>query len=938
MNIKMIKYSTPILMTLALSIVFGGGYYWWQKQHYYIPKIDYTTHVLDNGLTVLIHKDSKAPIASTYMLYKAGSIHEQDNQTGIAHLLEHMTFSRSENLDMDFVQYLRPYGTTSHNAMTTLDETHYFVVTPKNMLDSALWLQSERMGNFAPAMTDEALRNEISIVKNEKRSGEGQPYGKLFNFIKNVVYPKGHPYTRTVIGTYDDLDAMTVDKVAKWWQQYYAPNNALLVIAGDVNIDDVKNKVEKYFGHLQSTPMADPKIPAHVDNNSAKTHTYYEHTSNPALVKVYRFDSNADNAHLYAMLSSVLSDNSEGFLSKDIVENRKLATQIYTSVEKSVYGGEFYLFADTAPNVDVAELSSAIDESLGKFLSSNTIDVALENVKNRQINKLYSTMERIGGYRGKSAILAAGWLRYDNPEHYQSAMQKSLSVTVDDIVDTAKTLQGKMTTIYIMPKTADKDGGGKNPLVDGDTAQPLAPEYHPVKPTQLRALVANPNPIPPLPTTAKQLNFAPAQKIDLGGNTTLYYIHRPHTSMLSAQLIFEGGYITNPTHADTRSVGKITNQAWGDATTTQDSEMINRFTSKMGLSMAASMGRGRTVFSLKAPNHNAGETIPYFIDTIVNAKFSDEDIQRKKTIYKKSEQQSRTNPADIPWYSISKILYGDNHALAKISDLEGIDSITKADIETFYQNILNTPRTVVLVGDVPVSDIKKYLAGLQTLTPKNTAQPLAHRMGVKAHNNTIHYIPVENTQQVQINAIYPAPPSWLDNPYRADTLAQTFKEKLNDIIRLQNGWTYGVYGWFYKPHLGLSRLGIETSVQTDKLVPAVREIQNQYKALRTCQALSDKDILAYKQRLLWQMPSELEVSSKYIGRFVENMSRTGKDNATTAIQDNIDALQSIDVKNSCALSKDLPRDGYMVVTGSEKYIADLKNAGYTVKIHTLNNE
>ncbi|HKJ93668.1 MAG TPA: pitrilysin family protein, partial [Longimicrobiales bacterium] len=213
-------------------------------QAYEVPQIVYAKYVLSNGLTLIVHEDHKAPIVAVNVWYHVGSKNEPEGQTGFAHLFEHLMFNGSEHYDDDYFQVLDRIGATNLNGTTSNDRTNYFEDVPTTALDVALWMESDRMGHLLGAIDQGKLDEQRGVVQNEKRQGENQPYGRVFDLIQEAVYPAGHPYSHSVIGSMADLDAASLEDVHNWFKTYYGPNNAVLVIAGDITPEQAKAKVE----------------------------------------------------------------------------------------------------------------------------------------------------------------------------------------------------------------------------------------------------------------------------------------------------------------------------------------------------------------------------------------------------------------------------------------------------------------------------------------------------------------------------------------------------------------------------------------------------------------------------------------------------------------------------------------------------------------------
>ena len=219
-----------------------------------IPDIQYTRFVLNNGLTVLVHEDHKAPIVAVNTWYHVGSKNERSGKTGFAHLFEHLMFSGSDDFNHTYINAMEKVGATNLNGTTNNDRTNYFENVPTSMLDYVLFAESDRMGHLLGVLDQKKLDLQRGVVQNEKRQGENQPYGVTEEIIVENTYPVGHPYSWTVIGSMKDLDAASLSDVQEWFKTYYGPNNVTVVIAGDITPEVAKEKVEKYYGDIPAGP------------------------------------------------------------------------------------------------------------------------------------------------------------------------------------------------------------------------------------------------------------------------------------------------------------------------------------------------------------------------------------------------------------------------------------------------------------------------------------------------------------------------------------------------------------------------------------------------------------------------------------------------------------------------------------------------------------
>src|SRR5208337_1004509 len=219
-----------------------------------IPDIPYTKFVLENGLTVLVHEDHKAPIVAVNTWYHVGSKNEKPGKTGFAHLFEHLMFSGSDNFNYTYINAMERIGATDLNGTTNGDRTNYFENVPTSMLDYVLFAESDRMGHLLGVLDQKKLDLQRGVVQNEKRQGENQPYGVTRQLLTENTYPVGHPYSWTTIGSMKDLDAASLSDVQEWFKTYYGPNNVTVVIAGDITPQAAREKVEKYYGGIPPGP------------------------------------------------------------------------------------------------------------------------------------------------------------------------------------------------------------------------------------------------------------------------------------------------------------------------------------------------------------------------------------------------------------------------------------------------------------------------------------------------------------------------------------------------------------------------------------------------------------------------------------------------------------------------------------------------------------
>ena len=336
--------------------------------------IPYEQFTLPNGLRVIVHTDRKAPIVAVNVWYHVGSKDEPAGRTGFAHLFEHLMFQRSENHDGEYFEPFKQVGATNQNGTTNTDRTNYFENVPTTALDMALWMESDRMGHLVGAIDQAALDEQRGVVQNEKRQGENQPYGQAWDQINKALYPVGHPYHHGVIGSMNDLNAASLDDVKTWFRTWYGPNNAVLVLAGDIDLATAKEKVAKYFGSIPAGPtMAQPAV--NVAKRSADSReTMTDKVPQPRIYRAWNVPqvgtTDIDQLQLFAQ---VLGGAKSSRLSQRLQHQDKLVDSIGSGLSTSQLGSNFVIVATVKQGQDPAKVEKIIDEELDRLIKQGPV-------------------------------------------------------------------------------------------------------------------------------------------------------------------------------------------------------------------------------------------------------------------------------------------------------------------------------------------------------------------------------------------------------------------------------------------------------------------------------------------------------------------------------------------------------------------------------------
>lgn len=398
-------------------------------------EVPYTQFTLPNGLHVILHQDRTVPIASVNLWYHVGSGSEKPGRTGFAHLFEHIMFEGSEHVpEGDFDNWLEGAG-GNNNGSTSTDRTNYVVDVPSNALELALYLEADRMGFLLPTLTQEKLDGQRDVVKNEKRQGvDNQPYGQAFIELAALLYPKGHPYSWSTIGSMEDLSAASLSDVVEFFKTYYVPNNASLVIAGDIDPATVRPLVEKWFGDIprgaDAPPMSAP--PAQLSEVRRKTIT--DRVQLPRLYLAWHTPA------LYApgdatmdMVANLLTGGKNSRLYRRLVYDLQIAQDVTAAQQSQALGGAFFVIATARPGQSLDKLREVIDEEIAKLASTPPDAREMTRALNQIEASFYRRMERTGSFGGKADQLNAYYVATGMPDYFEEDLARYRAVSPVDI-------------------------------------------------------------------------------------------------------------------------------------------------------------------------------------------------------------------------------------------------------------------------------------------------------------------------------------------------------------------------------------------------------------------------------------------------------------------------------------------------------------------------
>ena len=406
-----------------------------------LPQINPSTLVLPhrlltlkNGLTVILHQDRSVPIVSVNIWYHVGSANEKAGRTGFAHLFEHLMFEGSANVpDGEFDALLEAAG-GNNNGSTTTDRTNYYEDVPSNALELALFLESDRMGHMLAAMSPARVDGQREVVKNERRQNyENRPYGMAFLELNQALYPSNHPYSWPTIGHMPDLNAATYEDVVEFFKTYYVPNNATLVVAGDINLDDAEALILKWFSEIpKGNPVDRITVPRPRQTALKKTITDRVQLSRLYLAWLSPAAYKPGDAAL-DVAGMILAGGKNSKLYRRLVYDKPIAQDVSAFQQSAALGGSFKIIATARPGINVTDIKDIIDEELNRLRQNPPEPREVQRAVNQIVASFYRQMEHVGGYRGKAEQLNAYYFATGNPDYFAEDLARYTALTPSDV-------------------------------------------------------------------------------------------------------------------------------------------------------------------------------------------------------------------------------------------------------------------------------------------------------------------------------------------------------------------------------------------------------------------------------------------------------------------------------------------------------------------------
>jgi len=804
-----------------------------------LPEIKYESFKLDNGLTVIVHEDKKVPMVAVNVWYHVGSKNEKVGKTGFAHLFEHLMFNGTENYNNEYFEPFEKIGSTDQNGTTNSDRTNYFQNVPTNALDLALWMESDRMGHLLGVVDQEKLDEQRGVVQNEKRQGENQPYGKAFTRISESGFPNGHPYSWSVIGSMEDLDAASLEDVQDWFKTYYGPNNAVLALAGDIDLKTAKAKVTKFFGDIPAGPPLIKPERWIAKRTEEKREIMFDNVPQARIYKIWNVpERDTEAAAHFDLASSILVGGKNSPLYKELVYEKQIATNVSSFYYDREIAGMFFITADVVAGVDPAIVEQSMDEVMETFIKKGPSAKLLKAEKTKAIAGFIRGIQRIGGFGGKSDLLATCQTYTGNPGCYQESAKYLDAATSSKIKTTfAEWIDDTPYVLTILPSD---QYGLNDKSVDRSTGVPY-------------------------PTEKVSFKFPTLQTATLSNGAKIVLAQRSDVPLVEMNFQFNFGYAqeNNDELGFTNFMMDMLNEGTKKYSSLQFDEALDSLGSNLGFGS----GLDTSVISLSSLKGNLADTLDLAKEALINPTFPQAEIDRIKSQTLASIVQEENRPASIAYRNIGKLLYGDTHPYGKPLTGSGlsntISSITRKNIIDLHARALSPDNlTFAVAGDIDLETLVDLLENKFGSWRGNSLTKLKALTTIALPTQrTVYLIDKPNAQQSFIVAGQLLPPSATDEEIKLDymnyAIGGSFTSRLNMNLREDKSWSYGVRTRLASAK-GQRAMLVTAPVQTDKTSESITEIVEEYAAYLSDTPVTEAELAKGKASKTLRLPGQFE--------------------------------------------------------------------------------
>lgn len=913
-----------------------------------VSKVDipYEEFRLTNGLRVIVNSDRKAPVVAVSIWYHVGSRFEPAGKTGFAHLFEHLMFYGSENADGPFFGRLEDIGATDWNGTTWFDRTNYFETVPTGALDRALFLESDRMGHLLGAVTQVKLDTQRGVVQNEKRMGENEPYGLVEYAQLAALLPEGHPYRHSTIGSMADLNGASLADVQNWFKTHYGPNNAVLVLAGDIDVATAKAKVEKWFGKIPAGPApkdVDATVPTLAKDAEVVMH------DNVAATRLYRNwvvpGVNSPELQQIDLAMTVFGGLGSSRLDNALVRDEKVAVAVKASIQPFEKLSFAEITVDVKPGADPVAVGKRLDQLLADYLAKGPSADEVLRAATGQAAGTIGGLEKVGGFSGKAVTLAEGAVYSDDPAKYKKDLAIYAAATPETVVAAARKWLGR--PVLRLTVAPGERSAADNALAGNATHRPAyfrdPDAAAPGAATQAGTLAAPTKIAEPPIEPVKDLDFPNVEHATLKNGIPVVFARRTAVPTVRVSVAFDAGNAAD----DKAKLGTagLTTALLDEGTTTRSSVQIAEEQERLGASISAGNSMDRTNVGLFALKPNLDASLGLLADVIRNPAFAPAEVERLRGQVLTRIKAEKTEPMAIAQRMLPPLLYGQAHPygipFTGSGTEAGVKAVARADLSAFHDTWLRPDNaTIFVAGDTTLSELlplleKRFGDWKPAATPKGAK---LFRMDRMMRPSRIILIDKPQSPQSLILGGLLTNKAGTDNPVILQTanevLGGSTTSRLTMDLRETKGWAYGA-GTALPGVKETIPLLVYAPVQTDKTGESIIAARQDIKDYLTTKGTTETERNQTINSQILSLPGSFETSSDLLSAMMRNSLIGRPDDYYETLPKTYRAMTAADFDKAAREAINPDRLIWVVVGDAKLVRPQLDAVGLPVEMGTL---
>ncbi|WP_109097496.1 pitrilysin family protein [Aquimarina sp. AU58] len=897
--------------------------------------IDFEKYELENGLQVVLHQDTSDPIVSVAIQYGVGSNREKPGRTGFAHLFEHMLFQESENVPQDqFFKKIQDVGGTL-NGGTWQDGTIYYEVVPKNAMETVLWLESDRMGFLINTVTKSAFKNQQEVVQNEKRQRvDNNPYGHTNWVIDKNIYPEGHPYNWQVIGELVDLQNATVEDVKEFYDKYYGPNNATIVLAGDFETEEAKAMIEKYFGEIKKRQPVEKLKVQNVTLSETKRFSHEDNFATTAQLNMVwpTVEQYTKDAYALDFLGQLLSDGKKAPLYKVLVKEKELTSDTNAWNNSMEIAGKFRVNITANDGKSLVDIEAGVFEAFKKFEEEGITETDIERIKAGLETQFYNGISSV---LGKSFQLAQYNVFAGDPGFITQDIENIKAVTKEDVIRVYNTyIKDKP---YVITSFVPK---GKLDLAANDSEKAAVVEEE-IKENVEEAIAETKEEIQKTPSAfdrsvapkegeSPKLNIPQSWSTSLSNGMKVYGLEQNELPLVNFSLIISGGHLLDS--FDKVGVANLMTDIMMEGTVTKTPEQLEEEIELLGASIRMYTTREAIIIRGNTLVRNLDKTIDLVSEILLEPRWDEEEFGRIKTKTINGIKRSAADPNTVARNVYNKLLYGEKHMFAYPTSgtVASVEAITIDDLKQFYTNNFSpSVSKFQIVGDL---DQDKALAALKNLESKWASKEVTipeYEVVNTRDKSSLYFVDIPNAKQSVINIGYLSM-ARTDKDYFPATvmnykLGGSFSGNVNLILREEKGYTYGARSRFNGSKIP-GTFTASSSVRTNTTFESVKIFKDEIEKYKN--GISEEDLAFTKNALIKSNARRFETQGALLG-MLQEMGRY--DFASDYIAKEEKIIEEMTLEQHKELANkylDETKMAYLLIGDAATQFEQFKNAGF----------